>query len=77
MEDFKWDDEDADRVSQLRFIGDEGKLEISMCKVRMKICKACPDLKLNFCTNCGCYMPFKSRLKGSKCPKDKWPPEVL
>jgi hypothetical protein len=76
MEDFKWDDEDADRVSQLRFIDDSGKIEIPVCKIRMDICKACPDLKLNFCVNCGCYMPLKSRLRGSKCPKDKWPPEI-
>ena len=72
MENFKWDDEESWRMEQLKHYDESAKLPITDCKERMNICKACPDLKANFCMNCGCYMPLKSRIKGSTCPKGKW-----
>ena len=45
-------------------------------KKRMDICKECErfaNLKpLGYCKECGCYMPFKTRLLGSECPIGKW-----
>lgn len=41
-------------------------------KERMEICKACPNLKLNFCKECGCFMPAKTKLKWASCPIGKW-----
>jgi len=40
---------------------------------RIEICKSCPELNsLNFCKQCGCYMPLKVRIKSSECPLKKW-----
>jgi len=40
---------------------------------RIGICKECPDLnKLNFCRQCGCFMPAKVRLPEASCPVLKW-----
>lgn len=41
---------------------------------RMSVCNSCDDLVLKkFCKHCGCYMPFKTELRNSSCPIDKWP----
>lgn len=40
---------------------------------RIEICKSCDQLNsLNFCKQCGCFMPAKVRLKGVSCPVGKW-----
>lgn len=40
---------------------------------RMNICKSCPRLNaLNFCMECSCYMPLKTRIDSTKCPLEKW-----
>ena len=42
-------------------------------KQRMQICKSCDKLTiLNVCSQCGCFMPIKTRLKSSYCPIGKW-----
>jgi len=43
-------------------------------KVRMDICKACPELiKLTSqCKKCGCLMNVKTKLESAKCPIGKW-----
>jgi hypothetical protein len=42
-------------------------------KSRMDICKACPKLTLkSICSECGCFMQAKTRLKISSCPEQKW-----
>ena len=39
---------------------------------RLDICKSCPFLKENRCSECGCYVALKAGLKAEKCPKGKW-----
>jgi hypothetical protein len=41
---------------------------------RFNICKACPELKapLNICSQCGCLMGAKTKLKNVNCPLGKW-----
>ena len=39
---------------------------------RLAICKTCPFYKLRTCMKCGCFMPFKTKLKGQVCPEGKW-----
>lgn len=40
---------------------------------RMDICRSCDKLSvINFCGECGCFMPLKTRLRGSSCPIGKW-----
>lgn len=41
---------------------------------RIAICKDCEarDTKTNTCTACGCYLPWKTRLKDSACPMELW-----
>jgi hypothetical protein len=39
---------------------------------RLKICGECPNLKANFCTECGCFMPLKTTLQNATCPIHKW-----
>ena len=40
---------------------------------RFDICKSCDFLKNETtCTLCGCYMKSKTKIKGAKCPIDKW-----
>ena len=44
---------------------------------RMKTCRVCPDFiaLTSMCKNCGCYMPFKTKLKEVACPKNYWSAE--
>jgi hypothetical protein len=44
---------------------------------RMKTCRACTDFiaLTSMCKNCGCYMPFKTKLKEVACPKNHWSAE--
>ncbi len=39
---------------------------------RISICESCEKFKLYFCTECNCYMPFKTRIETYSCPKNKW-----
>lgn len=43
-------------------------------KERLDTCKKCDKFILdrNRCSVCGCYMPAKTKLKGSKCPLGRW-----
>jgi hypothetical protein len=45
-------------------------------KRRIDICNQCPEYKLYICGKCGCFMPAKTRFKGTSCPLNKWGPEV-
>ena len=51
----------------------------SSYKERLLTCKRCPDLiKSNMrCGKCGCLVEHKAKWKTTKCPADKWMPEVL
>jgi hypothetical protein len=45
----------------------------SISDQRMNICKSCPQLTaLNFCTECSCFMPLKTKILSAKCPLNKW-----
>ena len=40
---------------------------------RKAICESCDSLNsLKTCRECHCFMPFKTWLKLSACPKNKW-----
>ena len=40
---------------------------------RMTICRACDQLsEHNFCNQCGCYMPLKTKMGWADCPLKKW-----
>ena len=50
------------------------KIDESHATARLDICKQCPELipVLNQCKKCGCFMTYKTTLKGAKCPLGKW-----
>jgi hypothetical protein len=41
---------------------------------RLNICNLCENFKKEYkiCDMCGCFMPFKSKIKQLSCPKGKW-----
>lgn len=40
---------------------------------RLAICKSCEYLhQTQFCKLCGCFMPVKTYIPISECPKKKW-----
>jgi hypothetical protein len=41
---------------------------------RLSICMSCPELvhTINMCSKCGCLVPAKTWLPGTKCPIKKW-----
>ena len=42
-------------------------------KQRYDICSNCDKLSsIKFCSECGCYMPVKTKFKIFKCPLNKW-----
>lgn len=47
-------------------------INISEFEHRMNICRSCDKLKMAFCSECGCFMPIKTRLKNAECPLKKW-----
>lgn len=41
-------------------------------KSRRKICNQCPSKKWGVCTECGCPIVSKPRIKDEECPLGKW-----
>lgn len=42
-------------------------------KNRLSICEKCDKRnKLNMCTECGCFVIAKTKLKNAECPLNKW-----
>ncbi|MFD1486089.1 DUF6171 family protein [Lacticaseibacillus baoqingensis] len=39
---------------------------------RLKYCQSCPANNNETCTECGCYIRFRTNLKNKKCPINKW-----
>jgi hypothetical protein len=66
-----------DEIEKISKFWDTQIVSQTVAVQRMKTCRTCPDFisLANICKNCGCYMPFKTKLKGSVCPKDHWPKE--
>lgn len=44
----------------------------SFADKRIKVCQTCEYYKAFICIKCGCFMPVKTKLKGSSCPVGKW-----
>ena len=44
---------------------------------RIKICRECTHYKAFICTQCGCVMPIKVKIKGVSCPLNKWQQENI
>lgn len=42
--------------------------------IRYEICTVCDKFNSTFktCKECGCFMPAKTLVPGSRCPLDKW-----
>ena len=55
-------------------LSDENDTRQNIIKKRIAICKSCSSLRLNFCKECNCYMPFKVKIisKNINCPVGKW-----
>jgi len=47
---------------------------MDMSKNRLSICQNCSlfNESTHVCSECHCFMPVKTRLKGSSCPIGKW-----
>ena len=43
---------------------------------RIKICEGCEFYKQSRCIKCGCFMTAKIHLESSRCPINKWGPEL-
>ena len=43
---------------------------------RIKICNGCEFFKEDRCVKCGCFMNAKIHLESSRCPINKWGPEL-
>ena len=70
MEEWK-EDLTEQQVEELHFVRD--KKDISLKKQRYEICKSCKELNsFKICNICHCFMPFKTILKYTVCPKGKW-----
>lgn len=50
------------------------KVEDTVSKTRMDICKSCPEFVrlTNQCKKCGCFMEIKTTMEQAKCPIGKW-----
>lgn len=53
---------------------EEMKAPDDVAQTRMQVCQTCPKFKqtMKICGACGCYLPAKTKLKGSTCPLNKW-----
>ena len=42
-------------------------------KTRMEVCNTCEELSsLKMCSQCKCFMPFKTKISSAVCPLNKW-----
>jgi len=39
---------------------------------RRLVCDGCPFNNENYCEQCGCYIPAKTRILTESCPQEKW-----
>jgi hypothetical protein len=64
----------AGKVSPLDFANpDTEYAPVDEIAHRIKICEGCDKfLKTKQCSECGCFMPLKTRLLHAQCPLDKW-----
>ena len=63
-------DKVANSISKLK---DEVVADDQTHKERYDICNNCDKLNsMKFCSECGCYMPIKTKFKIFHCPLQKW-----
>ena len=67
--------EEQNNLANITSTSGDSELEPFALK-RIKICRECEHYKMFMCTQCGCFMPAKTRLKWAECPKQKWLKEV-
>lgn len=41
-------------------------------KKRKDICISCENYKIFYCSECGCSITLKTKLKAANCPINKW-----
>lgn len=51
-----------------------GEKQPDFAKERYDFCKTCTEFNnvLKLCTQCGCWMPGKTKLKSASCPLGFW-----
>jgi len=54
---------------------DQNEPPESYAQARLAICRTCEHYKMFVCTQCGCFMPAKTRFKWTECPLKKWSKE--
>ena len=66
--------QETGKVSPLDFVNpDTEYAPVDEIQRRMKICEGCEHyLVSKQCSQCGCFMPLKTRLAHAVCPVDKW-----
>jgi hypothetical protein len=49
---------------------------VQIAQERYSMCKVCPQFNstVKMCTNCGCIMPMKVKLRHAECPELNWGP---
>jgi hypothetical protein len=59
-------------ITEEHFIN--GIIFTELKKYRYPICKECDSFNssIKMCKECNCFMPLKTLLKNSVCPKGKW-----
>jgi hypothetical protein len=63
---------DGTNIVSNALIGNRTLVEDSLRETRWSICKNCPKLLNDRCTECGCFMKVKVAFVTSKCPLEKW-----
>lgn len=43
-----------------------------VAELRMSTCRSCPRFNEDWCGDCGCYLPAKTKLPAEACPAGKW-----
>ena len=61
-----------DLVKAMRDIAKRDNVSEDEQKRRLRICSECPHYTGSRCELCGCFMGFKTRLRSSTCPIDRW-----
>jgi hypothetical protein len=51
----------------------DGDVSLTEYNNRLEICYVCPSAQgMMTCAECGCFIQFKAKSKGSFCPIGKW-----
>jgi len=61
-----------DLAKAMRDIAKRDNVSESERNRRLEICSECPHFTGSRCELCGCFMSFKTRLRSSTCPINRW-----